>query len=42
MRKIHPFSITRLRKLRNNEPLAENFARPYALCYYPAEEVRDA
>jgi hypothetical protein len=42
MRKIHPFSITRLRKLRNNEPLEENFSRPYALCYYPAEEVRDA
>jgi hypothetical protein len=42
MRKIHQFSITRLRKLSNNKPLKPNFTRPYALCYYPAEEVRDA
>jgi hypothetical protein len=39
LREIKPLPLPRLRKLANNQPLAINFVRGYALCHYPSDEV---
>lgn len=39
VRQIRPLPLPRLRKLTNNQPLADTFIRGYALCYYPSQEI---
>jgi hypothetical protein len=39
LREIKSLPLPRLRKLVDNQPLATNFKRGYALCHYPNEEV---
>ena len=35
LRRIKPFPITKLVKESNNQPLAPNYIRGYAICYFP-------
>ena len=40
LREIKPLPLPRLRKLDGDHPLAPNYIRGYALCHYPAAEVK--
>ena len=40
LREIEPLPLPRLRKLDDDHPLASNYIRGYALCHYPAAEVK--
>ena len=39
LREIVPLPLSRLHKLKDNDPLADNYVRGYALCHYPADEI---
>ncbi|MGI8897442.1 MAG: hypothetical protein ACR2IB_03505 [Pyrinomonadaceae bacterium] len=40
LQEIEPLSLPHLRKLKHDDPLSPNFIRGYALCHYPADEIR--
>jgi len=40
LQEIKPLPLPRLRKLEDGHPLSPKFIRGYALCHYPADEIR--
>jgi hypothetical protein len=40
LRPIEPLPLSKLVKVSNGEALAQNYIRGYAICYFPASEVR--
>ncbi len=40
LRKIKPLALPCLRKLNGDKPLVSDYARGYALCHYPAADIK--